>query len=134
MFPPASKTNNSLSIHNEPDARSAPGHSIPVDNKADTLSRASDDSQEKYRCLLLYAIERGPHKARSYIPSVAGKAASDTEENLRDSLGDAGSTPFFPKTARPNQRYSTAFYAGLWSESETADRVWPNPYPDEDGA
>jgi hypothetical protein len=69
-----------------------------------------------------------------YVISIAGKAASDTEETLLDSLGDAGSTPFFPKAARPNQRYSTASYAGLWSESETADRVWPNPYPDEDGA
>jgi hypothetical protein len=35
---------NSLSIHNERDARYAPGHSIPVDKEADTLSRASDDS------------------------------------------------------------------------------------------
>ena len=73
-------------------------------------------------------------QSRLIIPSIVGKAASDTEEILLDSLRDAESTPFFPKAARPNQRYSTVSYAGLWSESETAGRVWPKPYPDEDGA
>jgi hypothetical protein len=54
-----SKTNDSSSIHNEPDAISALGYSTPADNKANTRSTASDGSEEKSRCLRLYANVRG---------------------------------------------------------------------------
>ena len=119
-YHPNSQTIGLSSPHSEPDARFAPEHSIPVDNRVGTPSATARGSGQTGQLPLPYAIWLDPHRAKSYNHEVADRGASNTEGILPDYLEAIAPFPFVQASGPPIQTNSASADAGSSLEHATA--------------